>query len=231
MILSEKGWIRALRGHNAEIDEKGFKAGDRLKLAFYAETTDKLLLLSTGGKVHTLAPDRLPGGRGQGEPLRLMVDIEEGQDFVDLFVYRPGAKRLIASSVGNGFVVAEDELIANTRKGKQVLNVAGAEEAKLIVPAEGDTVAVIGENRKMIIFAASELPEMARGKGVRLQKYKDGGISDAKIFVASDGLSWTDSSGRVFVKPMAELRDWVGDRAQAGRQPPNGFPRNNKFAG
>ena len=231
VILSEKGWIRALRGHNAEIDEKGFKAGDRLKLAFYAETTDKLLLLSTGGKVHTLAPDRLPGGRGQGEPLRLMVDIEEGQDFVDLFVYRPGAKRLIASSVGNGFVVAEDELIANTRKGKQVLNVAGAEEAKLIVPAEGDTVAVIGENRKMIIFPASELPEMARGKGVRLQKYKDGGISDAKIFVASDGLSWTDSSGRVFVKPMAELRDWVGDRAQAGRQPPNGFPRNNKFAG
>ena len=231
VILSEKGWIRAMKGHTAEIDEKGFKAGDRLKLAFFAETTDKLLLLSTGGKVYTLAPDKLPGGRGQGEPLRLMVDLDEGQDFVELFVHRPGAKRLIASSVGNGFVVAEDELVANTRKGKQVLNISGAEEAKLIVPAEGDTVAVIGENRKMIVFLASELPEMARGKGVRLQKYKDGGISDARIFAAKDGLTWTDSSGRTFTKSMAELRDWVGERAQAGHQPPQGFPRNNKFSG
>ncbi|MBI4922815.1 MAG: DNA topoisomerase IV subunit A [Devosia nanyangense] len=231
VILSEKGWIRAMKGHTADIDEKGFKAGDRLKIAFLAETTDKLLLLSTGGKVYTLAPDKLPGGRGQGEPLRLMVDLDEGQDFVDLFVHRPGAKRLVASSSGNGFIVPEDELIANTRKGKQVLNLAGAEEAKLIVPAEGDSVAVIGENRKMIIFPAAELPEMARGKGVRLQKFKDGGISDARIFAAKDGLTWTDSSGRTFTKSMAELRDWVGERAQAGRQPPQGFPRNNKFTG
>ncbi|MEO6013387.1 MAG: DNA topoisomerase IV subunit A [Devosia sp.] len=231
VILSEKGWIRAMKGHNAEIDEKGFKAGDKLKVAFYAETTDKLLLLSTGGKVYTIAPDKLPGGRGQGEPLRLMVDVEEGQDFVDLFVHTPGAKRLIASSMGDGFIVAEDELIANTRKGKQVLNVAGGAEAKLIVPAKGDTVAVIGENRKMVIFPASELPEMARGKGVRLQKYKDGGIADARIFAAKDGLSWTDSSNRVFVKSMSELKEWVGERAQAGRQPPQGFPRNNKFGG
>ena len=229
VILSEKGWIRAMKGHTAEIDEKGFKTGDRLKFAFHAETTDKLLLLSTGGKVYTIAPDKLPGGRGQGEPLRLMVDVEEGQDFVDLFVYRPGAKRLIASNGGNGFVVAEDELIANTRKGKQVLNVSGTDEAKLIVPADGDTVAVIGENRKMLIFPLSELPEMARGKGVRLQKYKDGGISDARIFAAADGLTWIDSSGRTFIKSMAELQDWVGERAQAGRQPPKGFPRNNKF--
>ena len=231
VVLSEKGWIRAIKGHTADFDEKGFKAGDRLKLAFHAETTDKLLLLSTGGKVYTLAPDKLPGGRGQGEPLRLMVDMEEGHDIVDLFVYRPGAKRLIASSVGNGFIVPEDELIANTRKGKQVLNVAGAEEAKLIVPAEGDTVAVIGENRKMIVFPAAELPEMARGKGVRLQKYKDGGIADAKMFDTSDGLSWVDSSGRTFTKSMVEMRDWIGERAQAGRQPPQGFPRNNKFGG
>jgi topoisomerase-4 subunit A len=158
-----------------------------------------------------------------------MIDLEEGTDIVDMFIHQPGMKRLIASSAGNGFIVAEDELIANTRKGKQVLNVAGGEEAKLIVPAEGDTVAVIGENRKMIIFPASELPEMARGKGVRLQKYKDGGISDARLFNKADGLSWSDSSGRTFVKSMAELRDWVGERAQAGRQPPQGFPRNNKF--
>jgi topoisomerase-4 subunit A len=232
VILSEKGWIRAMKGHTPEVnDEKGFKAGDRLKLAFYAQTTDKLLLLSTAGKVYTLGADRLPGGRGQGEPLRLMVDLEEGQDFVDLFVHTPGQKRLIASSVGDGFLVSEDELLANTRKGKQVLNVTGGAEAKLIAPADGDTVAVVGENRKMVIFPASELPEMSRGKGVRLQKYKDGGISDARIYRAGDGLSWTDSSGRTFVKPMSELRDWVGERAQAGRQVPQGFPRNNKFQG
>ena len=231
VILSEKGWIRALKGHAEEIDEKGFKTGDRLKIAFHAETTDKLLLLSTGGKVYTLAPDKLPGGRGQGEPLRLIVDVEEGQDFVDLFVYRPGAKRLIASSVGNGFLVSEDELIANTRKGKQVLNVSGTEEAKLIVPAEGDTVATIGDNRKMLVFPLSELSEMARGKGVRLQKFKDGGITDIRVFAAKDGLTWTDSSGRTFTKSMAELRDWIGERAAAGRQPPSGFPRNNRFTG
>jgi topoisomerase-4 subunit A len=232
VILSEKGWIRAMKGHTPEVnDEKGFKAGDRLKLSFYAQTTDKLLLLSTAGKVYTLGADRLPGGRGQGEPLRLMVDLEEGQDFVDLWVHTPGMKRLIASTVGDGFVVSEDELLANTRKGKQVLNVTGDAEARLIVPADGDTIAVVGENRKMVIFRAGELPEMARGKGVRLQKFKDGGLSDARIFHARDGLSWTDSSGRTFVKPMSELKEWVGERAQAGRQVPQGFPRNNKFQG
>jgi len=232
VILSEKGWVRAMKGHTAEVDdEKGFKAGDKLKLAFYAQTTDKLLLLSTAGKVYTIGADRMPGGRGQGEPLRLMVDMEEGQDFVDFFVYTPGAKRLVVSTVGDGFVVAEDELLANTRKGKQVLNVSGDVEAKLIVPADGDTIAVVGENRKMVIFPATELPEMARGKGVRLQKYKDGGVSDARLFHASRGLSWSDSSQRTFVKPMSELKDWVGERAQAGRQVPQGFPRNNKFQG
>ncbi|MEP7239901.1 MAG: DNA topoisomerase IV subunit A [Devosia sp.] len=229
VVLSDKGWIRALKGHTTDIDEKGFKAGDRLKIAIQAETTDKLLVLSTAGKVYTLAPDRLPGGRGQGEPLRLMVDLEEGQDFVDLFVHRPGMKRLIASSAGNGFVVPEDELVANTRKGRQVLNVSGGEEAKLIVPAEGDTVAAIGENRKMVIFPLNQLPEMSRGKGVRLQKYKDGGIADVRVFFARDGLTWADSSNRTFTKTMAELRDWLAERAQAGRQPPQGFPRNNRF--
>jgi topoisomerase-4 subunit A len=230
VILSEKGWVRAMKGHTAEIDDKGFKAGDRLKLAFHAQTTDKLLLLSTAGKVYTLGADRLPGGRGQGEPLRLMVDVEEGQDFVDFFVHTPGARRLIVSSVGDGFIVSEDELLANTRKGKQVLNVSGDAEAKLIVPVEGDTVATIGENRKMIVFPLAELPEMARGKGVRLQKYKDGGIADVRVFRAADGLSWSDSSNRIFVKSMAELKEWVGERAQAGRQPPAGFPRNNRFS-
>jgi topoisomerase-4 subunit A len=231
VILSEKGWIRAMKGHTSDIDERGFKTGDRLKLFFHAETTDKLLLLTTGGKVYTLGGDKLPGGRSQGEPVRLMVDIEEGQDIVDLFVHRPGTKRIIASSTGNGFVVAEDELIANTRKGKQVLNLSGTEEAKLLVPVVGDTIAVIGENRKMLVFPLAELPEMARGKGVRLQKYKDGGISDLKTFNTNEGLTWKDSSGRTYTKPMAELAEWIGDRAAAGRQPPNGFPRNNKFVG
>ena len=231
VILSDKGWIRALRGHTDDIDEKGFKAGDRLKLMLKAETTDKLLLLTTGGKVFTLAGDRLPGGRGQGEPVRLMVEIEEGHDIVDLFVYRPSNKRVIASALGNGFIVEEDELIANTRKGKQILNVSGEDEARLIAPAVGDTVAIIGQNRKLLVFPLSELPVMARGKGVRLQKYKDGGVADLKTFAAADGLSWTDSSGRSFVKSMTELQEWLGERAQAGRQPPNGFPRSNRFSG
>jgi topoisomerase-4 subunit A len=231
VILSEKGWIRSMRGHTSDIDEKSFKTGDRLKLFIHAQTTDKLLLLSTGGKVFTLAGDRLPGGRSQGEPVRLMVDMEEGQDIVELFVYRPGRKRVIASKKGDGFVVAEDELIANTRKGKQVLNVTGTEEAKLIVPVDGDVVAVIGDNRKLLVFPLETLPEMTRGKGVRLQKYKDGGLSDMKTFPSATGLTWTDSSGRSYTRTMAELGEWLGNRAEAGRQPPTGFPRNNKFVG
>ncbi|MDB5587362.1 MAG: parC [Devosia sp.] len=231
VVLSEKGWIRALKGHNAEVDEKGFKAGDRLKLSLNAQTTDKLLLLTTGGKVYTLGGDKLPGGRGQGEPVRIMVDIEEGQDILDLFLYRPGTKRIIASAAGYGFIVSEDEMIANTRKGKQILNVTAPEEARLLVPCEGDRVAVIGENRKMLVFPLSQLATMSRGRGVRLQRYKDGGISDLKCFFAATGLTWTNSSGRTFTKPAEELTDWIGDRAAAGRQPPNGFPRNNKFVG
>jgi len=231
VILSEKGWIRALKGHTDDIDEKGFKAGDKLMRAVKAETTDKLLLLTTAGKVYTLSGDKLPGGRGQGEPVRIMVDIEEGHDLVDLFVYRPGQRRIIASAVGNGFVVPEDDLIANTRKGKQVLNVSGSDEARLIVPVAGDMVAVIGQNRKLLVFPIQQMPEMTRGKGVRLQRYKDGGISDLKTFKTEDGLTWTDSSGRTYTKPMGELPEWLGDRAQAGRQPPNGFPRNNRFTG
>lgn len=231
IILSEKGWIRAMKGHSADAAAQAFKAGDSLKLAVKCETTDKLLMLTTGGKVYTFGADKLPGGRGHGEPVRIMVDMDEGHDIVDLFVHKPGAKRVVASDVGNGFIVTEDSLIANTRKGKQVLNVSGVVEAKLCMPMSGDTVAVIGQNRKLLVFPADQLPEMGRGKGVRLQKYKDGGISDIRIFNAADGLSWNDSSGRTFTKTMDELKDWVGDRAQAGRQPPTGFPRNNRFTG
>jgi topoisomerase-4 subunit A len=231
VILSEKGWIRAIKGHTADIDDKGFKTGDRLKLFVHAQTTDKLLLLTTGGKVFTLAGDRLPGGRSQGEPVRLMADIEESQEVIDIFVYRPGKKRLVASRKGDGFLVAEDELVANTRKGKQVLNVGDGEEAKLIVPAEGDMVAVVGENRKLLVFPLAQVVEMTRGKGVRLQRYKDGGLSDLKVFSKDTGLTWSDSSGRSFTRTVTELTEWLGDRATAGRQVPSGFPRNNRFVG
>jgi topoisomerase-4 subunit A len=231
VILSEKGWIRALKGHTDDLDEKGFKAGDRLKLAVKAETTDKLMLLTTNGKIFTIGGDKLPGGRGQGEPVRLMVDMEEGTDIIDLFVFKPGTKHVIASSAGNGFIVSEDEMFANTRKGRQVLNVTGSDEARILAPVTGDMVAVIGQNRKMLVFPISQIPAMGRGKGVRLQRYKDGGISDLKTFNAADGLVWTDSSGRTYTRTMTELAEWMGDRASAGRQPPNGFPRNNKFSG
>ncbi len=231
IILSEKGWIKTMKGHNADANAQAFKSGDELKIAIKCETTDKILLLSTGGKVFTLSADKLPSGRGHGEPVRIMLDIEEGHDIVDMFVYKAGAKRLLASDIGNGFIVPESALIANTKKGKQVLNVSGVIEAKICVTAVGDHIAIIGKNRKLLVFPVVQLPEMNRGKGVRLQKYKDGGISDARIFASNKGLSWSDSSGRTYVRTMEELRDWIGERAQAGRQPPTGFPKNNRFNG
>ncbi len=233
IVLSEKGWLRTLKGHNIDPKTLTFKAGDQFKLAIKAETVDKLLLFTTSGKIFTLAADRLPGGRGQGEPVRLMLDIKEGHDVVDLFVHRPGQKRLVVSDAGNGFVVLENDMIANTRKGKQILNVSGAFEARLCVPVAlgDDQVAIIGQNRKLLIFPLAQLPEMSRGKGVRLQKYKDGTVSDVKTFAAKDGLSWRDSSKRTFRRTMSELSEWLGDRAGAGRLPPPGFPRSNRFNG
>jgi len=233
IILSEKGWLRALKGHNIDTATLTFKAGDQFKLALRAETVDKLLLVTTSGRAYTLVADKLPGGRGHGEPVRIMVDIKEGHDVIDLFVYRPGAKRLIVSDAGNGFVVLEDDMIANTRKGKQVLNVAGKVEARLCVPVApgSDQVAVIGQNRKMLIFPLAQLPQMSRGKGVRLQKYKDGAISDLKTFRGENGLTWSDSSSRTFTRAMTELSEWIGDRAGPGRLRPSGFPRSNRFKG
>lgn len=231
IVLSEKGWVRALKGHSSDTSTLQFKAGDEFKLEIKCETTDKLLLLTTSGKVFTLGADKLPGGRGHGEPVRLMVDIEEGHDIVDMFVARSGQKRIIASNIGNGFCIAEDDMVANTRKGRQVLNVSGQDEAKFCVPITGDYVSIIGENRKLLLFPIDQMPTMGRGKGVRLQKYKDGGVSDVTTFSAEEGLVWTDSSGRKFVKPMDELAEWIGERAQTGRMRPNGFPRNNRFQG
>jgi topoisomerase-4 subunit A len=228
VILSQKGWIRSMKGHQDDLSKLDFKQGDSLKRAIKASTTDKLLLFATNGKFFTLEASQLPGGRGHGEPIRLLVDLEENHDVVELFVHEPGRKLLVGASSGHGFMVPEDEVIASTRKGKQVLNVNG-EEACVCVPAEGDTVACIGENRKLLVFPLDEVNEMTRGKGVILQRFKDGALSDARVFKKSEGLSWLDAAGRNFVLPYSELKDWVGQRSQAGRLAPKGFPRSNKF--
>jgi topoisomerase-4 subunit A len=229
VVLSEKGWIRSIKGHNTDASSLSFKEGDRLKCFVRAQTTDTLLLFATNGRFFSLAADRLPGGRGHGEPFRLMVDIEDAADSVDLFVYTPEHELLVASTSGYGFVVAADEVVAMTRKGKQILNVRADDEAAVVAPVDGDSVAVIGENRKLLLFPLKELPEMPRGKGVRLQRYKDGGLKDAKTFNEKEGLTYIDSAGRSFTLSSAELRDWWGTRAQAGRLPPRGFPRSGTF--
>jgi len=231
VVISEKGWVRALKGHIADTSGLQFKEGDALKVAFPAQTTDKVLIVTTGGKVFTLGADKLPGGRGHGEPLRIMVDMENDQDVLTAFVHDPARKVIVASQAGNGFIVSETEMVANTRKGKQVMNVGMPDEAKLVVPVRGDHVAVVGENRKMLVFPLSQLPEMSRGKGVRLQRYKDGGVSDIRCFAMEDGLSWDDSAGRNFVRNKDELAEWLGDRATAGRTVPKGFPRSGRFSG
>ncbi len=229
IILSEKGWIRAMKGHPDDLSKLEFKQGDALKRAVKASTTDKLIVFATNGKFFTLEASQMPGGRGHGEPVRLMVDLEENHDFVEIFVHDPERKLLVASTGGYGFVVAETELIASTRKGKQVLNISEPEEARVCVPVDGDHVATIGDNRKMLVFPLVELNEMTRGKGVILQRIKDGALSDVRVFKKSEGLTWLDSAGRTFTLPWTELKEWVGERAQAGRIAPKGFPRANKF--
>jgi len=231
IVISQKGWIRALKGHMSDTSSLTFKEGDGPKLAFPAQTTDKLLLVTTGGKVYTLGADKLPGGRGHGEPVRIMVDMENDQDILTAFVHDASRKLLIVSTGGNGFVIPETEMVANTRKGKQIMNVSMPDETKLVVPVIGDHVAVVGENRKMLTFPLSQVPEMSRGKGVRLQRYKDGGVSDVKCFAIATGLSWEDSAGRSFSKVGDELLEWMGDRAGVGRSVPKGFPRSGKFGG
>ncbi|MDZ7874992.1 MAG: DNA topoisomerase IV subunit A [Rhizobium sp.] len=231
VVISEKGWIRALKGHISDTSSLTFKEGDGLKVAFPAQTTDKILLVTTGGKVYTLGGDKLPGGRGHGEPLRIMVDMENDQDVLTAFVHDASRKLIFVSTAGNGFIVPEGEVVANTRKGKQVMNVGMPDEAKLVVPVSGDHLAVVGENRKLVVFPLTQIPEMTRGKGVRLQRYKDGGISDVKFFAIADGLTWADSAGRTFTKTKDELVEWQGDRASAGRLVPKGFPRSGKFSG
>jgi topoisomerase-4 subunit A len=229
VVLSEKGWIRALKGHVADLSALTFKGDDRLKASTQTETTAKILVLATNGKAFTLDASKLPGGRGFGEPVRLMADIDEGADVALMFPYTAGAKRLVVSTQGRGFVVSEDEMVAGTRKGRAILNVDVDAELKLAPRVEGDHVAIIGENRKLLVYPLNQTPEMPRGKGVRLQRYVDGGVSDAKTFALKEGLTWLDAAGRTFTVSHADLRDWMGNRADAGRLPPKGFPKSNRF--
>ena len=227
VVCSEMGWIRAMTGHIDLTRELKFKDGDGPRFIFHAETTDKLLVFGSNGRFYTIPAANLPGGRGMGEPLRLMVDLPNEAAIVVLFIHNPERKLLVASSAGDGFIVPETEVVAQTRAGKQVLNVNGDVRAKVCKPVNGDSVAVVGENRKVLVFALDELPEMGRGKGVRLQKYKDGGLSDATTFTLGEGLTWRDPAGRT--RTETDLAEWAGKRAGSGRMAPRGFPRDNTF--
>jgi topoisomerase-4 subunit A len=233
VILSQRGWIRAMKGHAALDDAETlkFREGDALATIFHAQTTDKLLLAADDGRVYTLAGDKLPGGRGFGEPVRLMIDLPAEVGIVGLMVVRPEMKLLVVASDGRGFVTSGEATIAETRKGKQLVNLrAGARVAVVRRIEEGaDAVAVIGENRKMLVFLLSELPELARGQGVTLQRYRDGGLADATTLKLSEGLSWVlgGESGRV--RTESDLTPWRAARGAAGRMPPLGFPRTNRF--
>lgn len=233
VVLSNKGWLRALKGHIADVSSLPFKEGDGLQTFFHAQTTERMMFVTTGGKFYSLDIAKLPGGRGHGDPVRLLVDMENDQDILTAFVASETRKRLVVSHEGNGFVISEGEAFANTRKGKQVMNVAAPDEMAFCVTINpgDDQIAIVGENRKLLVFPLADIPEMGRGKGVRLQKYKDGGVLDIKTFNAAGGLSWLDSAGRNYVRAGAELAEWVGARASAGRMVPKGFPRTGKFAG
>jgi topoisomerase-4 subunit A len=226
VILSEKGWIRAQKGHVSLDGELRFKEGDSLFIALHAETTDRLVLFATNGKAFTLKADPIPRGRGDGQPVRLMLDLTNEDAVVTMFVHRDGLRYLVAASDGKGFLVKAEDLLAEKRTGKQVLNVDAPVEAAVCAPAEGDSIAVIGENRKLLIFPIDQVPEMTRGRGVQLQSYRDGGLADAKVFTRKEGLSWVLGER---TRTETDLRAWVGNRAGAGKAPPNGFPRSNRF--
>ncbi|HTM71996.1 MAG TPA: DNA topoisomerase IV subunit A [Pseudolabrys sp.] len=228
VVVSEKGWIRALRGHVTDLSGVTFKTDDELKFAFPTETTAKILIFGSNGRFYTIEASKLPGGRGHGEPVRLFIDLEDA-DVVAALAYQGARKFLVASYGGNGFVVPEDDVLGTTRKGKQVLNLKAPDKAAAMTTVDGELAAAIGANRKMVIFALNQVPEMGRGRGVRLQRYKEKGLSDVTTFKADAGMAWIDGAGRSFTLDMKELKDWRGNRADAGRIAPKGFPKNNKF--
>jgi topoisomerase-4 subunit A len=231
IILSERGWIRAQRGKVEDPSELKFKEGDKLAFLLPAETTDKLLIFASDGRFFTLACDKLPSGRGQGEPVRLMIELDDRVGIQAIFAHRPGRKLVLASRAGYGFVLPEEEAVASKRAGKQVLSVDLTNPkmggAAFCLEASGDHLAVIGDNGKALIFPLSELPEMPRGKGVKLQGYREGGLRDGLVFAEADGPAWIDSAGRARAWP--EWRTWLGRRASAGRLVPRGFPTSKRF--
>ncbi len=231
VVVSDKGWIRALKGHIDDLSRLEFKQGDALKIAFKAQTSDKILVFTSDGKAFTLVGANLPGGRGQGEPIRLMADMDESAEILAVFVHQPDTRRLVVTREGKGFILPEVDAVAQTKKGKQIVNCGKGDQLVFtgVIAPGADHLAVIGTNRKLLLFPLIELAEMSRGAGVRVQRYKDGTISDARGFKAAEGLSWTDTSGRVFNRSMDEMRDWLGHRGDAGRLAPMGFPRSNKF--
>ena len=229
VLLSAKGWIRAMKGHHDDVSDAKYKEGDRGAFAVKAQTTDKLILFATNGRFYTVGADKLPGGRGFGEPIRLMIDLPNDQEVLQLTVYDPERRLLVASSDGRGFLVKESEVVAQTKNGKQVLNLGSGAEAQACRPVAGDHVAVVGDNRKLLIFPLEELPEMTRGRGVLLQKYRDSGLADIKTFALVEGLSWRMGGSGSRVRTETDLAAWLGKRAQAGRLPPTGFPKSNTF--
>ena len=228
VVLSDKGWIRAVRGHLGDAEGLKFKEGDKLRLLLPCQTTDRLCLFATNGRAYTLKAADLPRGRGDGQPVRLLADLTNEDDFSAVFVWQEGVRHLVASSAGRGFVVKSEDLLAEKRTGKTVLNLKPGEEAAFCVPADGDHVASIGDNKKLLVFALDQVPELARGSGVMLQRFKDGGLRDIKTFRMADGLTWKLGQN---TRTETNLRDWLGERAQAGRMPPNGFPKSGKFSG
>ena len=227
VICSKMGWIRAMKGHQPLDTELKFKDGDEGRFVFHAETTDRILVVGANGRFYTVVGANLPGGRGMGEPLRLMIDLPNDAEITDLLIWRAGEKLLVASTAGDGFIVPSEEVVAQTRAGKQVLTFKDGLKTAICRRVTGDHVAVVGENRKLLIFPVAELPEMAKGKGVRLQKYKDGGLSDATTFTLAEGLAWKDPAGRT--RSETDLTQWQGPRAGAGAMAPRGFPRDNRF--
>ncbi len=227
VVCSQKGWIRAIRGHQEDLAGLKYKDGDRGRFVLRAHTTDRLLAFGTNGRFYTIPCDRLPNGRGHGEPLRLMIDLGNDQDIVQLLVHEPGSNLAVAASDGRGFLVPEDAVAAQTRGGKQVLNLSPGVEAQVCVRANGDSVAAVGSNRKLLIFPLSELPEMTRGRGVIMQRYAEGGLSDIAVFDLADGLSWRSGQR---TRREAALDRWIGKRGQVGRIVPKGFPRSNRFS-
>jgi topoisomerase-4 subunit A len=226
VVVSEKGWVKAVAGHSVDPAAIKYKEGDSGHFAVKAETTDLLIVFATDGRAFTIEVDKLPRGRGFGEPLRLIVEMGNDAAPLAIFRHRPGAKLLLAASDARGFVVMEDEIITRGRAGRQVMHLPASAEVIACVPAEGDHVAVVGESRRLLVFPLAEVPEMPRGRGVILQKIKDGALADAKVFTLAAGLTWKIGER---TRTETDLRPWLGGRATAGRLAPNGFPKSNRF--